>query len=98
MSGWKHWVFEGGVRSAAFIRYPPITGGARAGTVHAGLFHSVDWLPTIVAIVGGDTARNLPLDGLDITVSVCFKTLFVPLTFRANPADNLTRRRPGPPS
>ena len=70
MSGWKHWVFEGGVRSAAFIRYPPITGGPRAGTVHAGLFHSVDWLPTIMAIVGGDTARNLPLDGLDITASL----------------------------
>ena len=66
LSGWKHWVFEGGVRSAAFFRYPPLT-AARAGSVHSGLFHSVDWLPTLVGLAGGSTTANLPLDGFDIS-------------------------------
>lgn len=76
LSGWKHWVFEGGVRSASFVRYPPMLA---AGKVHHGLFHSVDWLPTLLGMVAGDdsellsqligprnTIGGLPLDGLDI--------------------------------
>eukprot|EP00730_Choanoeca_flexa_P001445 TRINITY_DN10639_c0_g3_i5.p1 TRINITY_DN10639_c0_g3~~TRINITY_DN10639_c0_g3_i5.p1 ORF type:complete len:432 (+),score=78.88 TRINITY_DN10639_c0_g3_i5:186-1481(+) len=63
LSGWKHWVFEGGVRSSAFVYYSKLN---HPGTVHNGLFHSVDWLPTIVNLVGGDTSRNLALDGMDI--------------------------------
>ena len=51
LSGWKHWVFEGGVRSAAFLRYPPVTAAVN-GTTHDGLFHSVDWLPTLLKIAG----------------------------------------------
>ncbi len=66
-SGWKHYVFEGGIRSAAFVRYPPLTGDM-AGKTHNGLFHAVDWVPTIMSLVGaGDRAgATLPLDGLDI--------------------------------
>jgi arylsulfatase A-like enzyme len=30
-----------------------------------------DWLPTIVAAAGGNTARNLPLDGIDIWSTLC---------------------------
>eukprot|EP00040_Diaphanoeca_grandis_P003956 m.26502 g.26502 ORF g.26502 m.26502 type:complete len:512 (+) comp15428_c0_seq1:208-1743(+) len=65
LSGWKHWVFEGGVRSASFI-YSPLIPVARRGTVHNGLFHSVDWLPTLTNLAGGSTTKNLELDGFDI--------------------------------
>ncbi|EDQ92469.1 uncharacterized protein MONBRDRAFT_2548, partial [Monosiga brevicollis MX1] len=62
-AGWKHWVFEGGVRSAAFVWSRQLT---NPGSVHHGLFHSVDWLPTLARLAGADTSANLPLDGLDI--------------------------------
>ena len=64
MNGWKHYVFEGGVRSAAFIFGLP---GAKAGSVHHGLFHAVDWLPTLAHLGGATTAKNLPLDGKDLS-------------------------------
>ena len=72
-SGWKHYVFEGGVRSAvrmlrntyrhsgrisplpqAFVTYSKLN---NPGSVHDGLFHSVDWLPTLVNLVGGQTSK-----------------------------------------
>ncbi len=41
------------------------------GTVHRGLFHVSDWLPTVVVgIAGGNTARNLALDGFNIWPSI----------------------------
>lgn len=63
LTGWKHWVFEGGVRSAAFI-YSSLL--KNPGTQHNGLFHIVDWLPTLAKLGGGNTSRTLPLDGFDI--------------------------------
>ena len=35
-----------------------------------GLYHVTDWLPTIVGLAGGNTSRNLPLDGVDIWSSI----------------------------
>jgi arylsulfatase B len=76
LSGWKHYVFEGGVRSAAFIFAP---GLANPGTVHRGLFHAVDWLPTLAKLGGASTDGTLPLDGFDIwlvsPLSPCFHAL-----------------------
>lgn len=60
-------MFEGGVRSASFVYGLP---GATPGTVHAGLFHSVDWLPTLAKLGGADTSRNLALDGMDIAPAI----------------------------
>lgn len=65
LSGWKHWVFEGGVRSASFV-YSSLIPQAARGTVHRGLFHSVDWLPTLAGLAGASTEQNLKLDGVDI--------------------------------
>ena len=64
-TGWKHWVFEGGVRSPAFVWWAPLNLKV-GGEWHHGLFHSSDWLPTLVALAGGSTERNLPLDGFDL--------------------------------
>jgi len=66
LSGWKHWVFEGGVRSASFV----FSSNLPSGTKHTGLFHSTDWLPTLVNLAGGSTKDNLPLDGFDIWESL----------------------------
>lgn len=65
LSGWKHWVYEGGVRSAAFVWYAPLN-LKMGGSTHGGLFHATDWLPTLVRLAGGSTHANLPLDGWDI--------------------------------
>lgn len=66
LSGWKHWVFEGGVRSAAFIHHKELPAGGQ----HWGLFHSTDWLPTLVGLAGGSTEKNLALDGFDLWESL----------------------------
>lgn len=68
-SGWKHWVFEGGVRSAAFVHWAPLN-AQLGGKWHDGLFHSTDWLPTLVHLAGGHTTRNLPLDGFDLLTAL----------------------------
>jgi len=52
------------VRSATFVRWPAGLAAQREG--HFGLFSVVDWLPTLLRLVGGSTAPNLPLDGYDI--------------------------------
>jgi arylsulfatase A-like enzyme len=54
---------EGGVRSCSFI-YSSLL--KHPGTTHHGLFHAVDWLPTLTKLVGVPTTKNLPLDGVDI--------------------------------
>ena len=63
--GTKAHVWEGGVRVPGFVHSPLLPAAVR-GTTSDGLFHVTDWLPTLVGIAGGSTARNLPLDGLDI--------------------------------
>lgn len=69
VSGWKHWVFEGGVRSAAFVYSSTLAnpGSINAGTVDTllscfldsmiGLFHSVDWLPTLTHLAQAPTTK-----------------------------------------
>ena len=64
LSGWKHYVFEGGVRSASFIYAPSLIPPARQGTVHGGLFHAVDWLPTLATLAG--VPHIAGSDGFDI--------------------------------
>lgn len=61
-SGFKSQIWEGGVRVASFVHSPHLI---QPG-VHHGLFHVTDWLPTLVHLANGSTARNRPLDGYNI--------------------------------
>eukprot|EP01065_Artemidia_motanka_P012589 TRINITY_DN1693_c6_g1_i1.p1 TRINITY_DN1693_c6_g1~~TRINITY_DN1693_c6_g1_i1.p1 ORF type:complete len:545 (+),score=138.71 TRINITY_DN1693_c6_g1_i1:100-1734(+) len=67
--GHKALIWEGGTRVAGFV-HSPLLPEAVQGTVSNELYHITDWLPTIVGIAGGNTKRNLPLDGHDIWDSV----------------------------
>lgn len=70
VGGTKAHVWEGGTRVPAFV-YSPLLPPAVWGTTSNALFHVTDWLPTIVAVAGGNTRRNLPLDGLNIWEALC---------------------------
>ena len=60
--GYKTLIWEGGTRVAGFIHSAMLPASVR-GTVSNVMMHVTDWLPTIVALAGGSTDRNLPLDG-----------------------------------
>ncbi|MCO8121497.1 arylsulfatase [Stieleria sp. TO1_6] len=62
--GTKNTTFEGGVRVACVMRWP---GKLPAAQTSDAMMHVVDFLPTFVAIAGGDTSPCRPLDGMDMT-------------------------------
>lgn len=51
-------MFEGGHRVRAFINFPKDLKPA----VYDGMFHSVDWLPTLLSAA---TGQSVELDGID---------------------------------
>jgi arylsulfatase A len=64
--GWrgaKHYVFEGGIRVPAIMRWPAALEGAR---VVSAMVHFADWMPTLVAAVGGALPDGVDLDGNDV--------------------------------
>lgn len=67
--GNKALIWEGGTRVAGFVSSPLLPAKVR-GTESNELFHVTDWLPTITKLGGGNTHRNLPLDGHDIWPSL----------------------------
>ncbi len=54
--GSKMTTWEGGMRAPALMRWP---GVIRPGTIKDGIFASLDWLPTLVNIAGGDKGDGL---------------------------------------
>jgi arylsulfatase A-like enzyme len=66
LRGWKGDVYEGGIRVPAFINWP--------GHVHQGTFetpiHFADWMPTLCAVTGTKTSRNLEWDGANMWPSI----------------------------
>jgi arylsulfatase B len=65
--GWrgaKHYVFEGGIRVPALVRWP---GGLEGGRQLLDLVHFTDWMPTLLATAGVAVPPRARLDGVDIT-------------------------------
>jgi arylsulfatase A len=64
--GWrgaKHYVFEGGIRVPALVRWPA---GLQAGRTVREMVHFADWLPTLAAAARVSLPDGVALDGDDI--------------------------------
>jgi arylsulfatase A len=64
--GWrgaKHYVFEGGIRVPALVRWPA---GLEGGRTLPPMVHFADWLPTLAAAAGVAVSDTVAFDGNDI--------------------------------
>jgi arylsulfatase A-like enzyme len=61
--GRKHFLYEGGIRVPAIIRYP---GVVEAGTVSDAAVIGMDWFVTLAKIGGGQVPDDRKIDGIDI--------------------------------
>jgi arylsulfatase A-like enzyme len=61
--GRKHFLYEGGIRVPAIIRYP---GVVAAGTVSDAAIIGMDWFVTLAKIGGGEVPQDRDIDGIDI--------------------------------
>ncbi|XP_048247762.1 arylsulfatase I-like [Haliotis rufescens] len=61
LRGGKSTLWEGGTRGAGFVYSKTLL--KKKGYTHPGLFHAVDWYPTLLDIAGGDSSQ-LDIDGL----------------------------------
>lgn len=63
LRGAKDSLYEGGIRSPAFLWTPDLLPRRR---VSHQLMHAADWLPTLYSAAGGDVDQLPPLDGFDM--------------------------------
>lgn len=63
LRGAKHYVFEGGIRVPAILRWPATIVGGR---MVSEMLHFTDWLPTLLATAGFDPPARDRLDGHDV--------------------------------
>lgn len=63
LRGAKHYVFEGGIRVPAIVRWPAGLAGGRTVTE---MIHFTDWLPTLAAAAGVPLVGSRELDGRDV--------------------------------
>ncbi|XP_034232339.1 arylsulfatase B-like [Thrips palmi] len=61
LRGQKWTLFEGGVRGAAVVWSPKL---AKPGSIHEGMVHVTDWLPTFYQAAGGDLDDLGKIDGI----------------------------------
>ncbi|MHB8643873.1 MAG: sulfatase-like hydrolase/transferase [Gaiellaceae bacterium] len=64
LRGAKHYVFEGGIRVPAIVRWPAAIAGERIVTE---MLHFTDWLPTLAAAAGIESPEASRLDGHDVS-------------------------------
>ncbi|XP_018331767.1 arylsulfatase B [Agrilus planipennis] len=70
LRGLKGTLFEGGLRSVAFI-WSPLLG--QSSKVSIELIHVSDWLPTLVSAGGGETSLlDTDIDGIDLWSSLVY--------------------------
>jgi arylsulfatase A-like enzyme len=63
LRGRKHFLYEGGIKVPAIIRYPGVT---RPGSMSDELALGTDIFTTLVKIGGGEIPQDRPIDGIDI--------------------------------
>ena len=61
--GRKHYLYEGGIRVPAIIRYPAMV---KAGSVSEELVIGTDLFVTLARLAGGSVPDDRPIDGIDI--------------------------------
>lgn len=61
--GRKHFLYEGGIRVPAIIRYPALV---EAGTVSDEVVIGMDWFVTLARLGGGEIPGDRDIDGIDI--------------------------------
>jgi len=62
--GRKHFLYEGGIRVPAIIRYPALV---EAGTVSDEPVIGMDWFVTLARLGGGEVPGDRDIDGIDIS-------------------------------
>ena len=62
LRGWKGHLYEGGIRTPAFINWP----GRRQPSKLEAPLHAVDWMPTLTRLVGYQPDRDWRWDGKDV--------------------------------
>ena len=62
--GRKHFLYEGGIRVPAIIRYPD---AVEAGTVSDAAVIGMDWFVTLAKMGGGKVPNDREIDGIDIS-------------------------------
>jgi arylsulfatase A-like enzyme len=67
LRGGKFTLYEGGVRVCAAAAWP---GHITPGTTVSEPIHMVDWYPTLLNLAGASLDQKLPLDGLDIRLTI----------------------------
>jgi arylsulfatase A-like enzyme len=61
--GRKHFLYEGGIRVPAIIRYPSVV---EAGSVSDAAVIGMDWFVTLAKMGGGEIPQDRDIDGIDI--------------------------------
>jgi arylsulfatase A-like enzyme len=65
--GRKHFLYEGGIKVPAIIRYPGVTeAGAKSDALVAG----TDLFVTLAKLGGGQVPQDRPIDGIDISMAL----------------------------
>jgi arylsulfatase A-like enzyme len=75
--GQKGEVLEGGIRVPLMMRWP---GGIAAGSRSDQVMASMDFLPTLLAMAGGDVAKVGRFDGIDLSAQLTGKAAVVERT------------------
>jgi len=65
--GRKHFLYEGGIKVPAIIRYPGVT---EAGTKSNALVVGTDLFVTLAKLGGGQVPQDRPIDGIDISAAL----------------------------
>lgn len=77
-------LYEGGVREPCIVVWPGVT---RGGTVNDTVIQSIDWMPTLLDMVGVPLPKNAKPDGISITPAIKGGTLARDTIFTHFPHD-----------